>query len=119
MDDAAAAATSRPPAGSSADTALASDVEGLKLDSSTAIMTIRVEEGGAVAPAGMPMGGGQQPQPQPQLRKKIVWECGACQRACFPIRSESRCLCNHRCGLLALSNVVMIVGGLDPLWTSI
>lgn len=48
------------------------------------------------AAAGRPMQ--QQQQGQPNLRKKIVWECDSCQRACFPIRAESRCLCNHRYG---------------------
>lgn len=36
------------------------------------------------------------PGPSAQLRKKVVWECTHCEKACFPIRFESRCLCNHR-----------------------
>ena len=36
------------------------------------------------------------PSPSTQLRKKVVWECASCEKACFPIRAESRCLCNHR-----------------------
>ena len=31
-------------------------------------------------------------------RKKsyISWECKICQKACIPIRDESRCMCGHR-----------------------
>ena len=27
---------------------------------------------------------------------KLSWRCQSCSRDCFPIRSESRCLCGHR-----------------------
>jgi hypothetical protein len=61
-------------------------MRGLQAHMAAATLTVEEEERAPPPPP-------QQPQ---QLRKKIVWECGTCQRACFPIRSESRCLCNHR-----------------------
>lgn len=26
----------------------------------------------------------------------LTWVCSACDKACIPVRSESRCLCGHR-----------------------
>jgi hypothetical protein len=30
------------------------------------------------------------------MKKELAWVCGECERECWPIRSESRCLCGHR-----------------------
>ncbi|KAK9787852.1 hypothetical protein WJX73_009030 [Symbiochloris irregularis] len=38
--------------------------------------------------------------PSPGLTSRklclLSWSCTQCKRDCFPIRSESRCLCGHR-----------------------
>ena len=39
---------------------------------------------------------GPMPAPAAGQLTKTSWRCRTCSRDCFPIRSESRCLCGHR-----------------------
>ncbi|KAI8466969.1 MAG: hypothetical protein J3K34DRAFT_432046 [Monoraphidium minutum] len=52
--------------------------------------------GAGAAHASITTGAKPTPQAPVAVRRELAWVCTECERTCWPIRAESRCLCGHR-----------------------